>query len=150
MRTHLINPLSIYASTKYINDLYASNFNSLDGYPKITGLRLFNVFGSFQNNNSVYASVIPTWISRIMNDLDPIIYGDGKSTRDFIHINDVCNAFYLALINDHLSKNIYNIGYGNSVNLLELLEIMKSVLIHDFKITKRKINLSSKMREQVR
>ena len=111
----LINPLSIYASTKYLNDLYASNFNSLDGYPKITGLRLFNVFGSFQNNNTGYASVIPTWISRIMNDLDPIIYGDGKSTRDFIHINDVCNAFYLALINDHLSDNIYNIGYGNSL-----------------------------------
>ncbi len=134
-----IKPLSIYASTKYMNDLYASNFNCIDGYPNITGLRLFNVFGSFQNNSSGYASVIPIWISRIMNDLDPIIYGDGKSTRDFIHVKDVCKAFYLALINDHLSKNIYNIGYGNSVNLIDLLEIMKSVLIDDFKITNREI-----------
>ncbi|MDC3169168.1 GDP-mannose 4,6-dehydratase [Prochlorococcus sp. AH-716-E17] len=134
-----INPLSIYASTKYLNDLYASNFNCLDGYPNITGLRLFNVFGSFQNNSSGYASVIPIWISRIMNNLNPIIYGDGKSTRDFIHVIDVCKAFYLALINDHLSKNIYNIGFGNSVNLLELLEIMKSVLIDDFKINNREI-----------
>ena len=129
------NPCSIYASTKYLNDLYASNLSKLEIYPEIVGLRLFNVFGSWQACNTGYAAVIPIWISRLLNGLDPFIYGDGKSTRDFIHVEDVCNAFYKVLIKKEKELNIiYNIGYGNSINLLKLFEILKTILSTELKI----------------
>ena len=126
-----VNPCSIYASTKYLNELYSSNLSKLDGYPKIIGLRLFNVYGSWQDSNSGYAAVIPIWISRIINKLPPIIYGDGKSTRDFIHVHDVCKAFNLALASDIRSGSVYNIGSGMSIDLLTLLENIKT-MIHKY------------------
>ena len=126
--TNQVNPCSIYAITKYLNELYGRNLSVLNGYPKIIGLRLFNVYGSWQDSNSGYAAVIPIWISRIINKLPPKVYGDGTSTRDFIHIFDVCKAFNSALISDITSGSVYNIGSGMSINLLNLLDQIKEII----------------------
>ena len=123
-----VKPMSIYATTKYLNELYSSNLSNIKGYPRITGLRLFNVFGSWQDHQSGYAAVIPIWISRILNKMQPIIYGDGETTRDFIHVSDVCEAFFLALSSNLPSGEIFNVGSGESTSLKSLLEAIKKVL----------------------
>ena len=121
-------PMSIYATTKYLNELYSSNLSKVEGYPRIIGLRLFNVFGSWQDHQSGYAAVIPIWISRILQKMQPIIYGDGETTRDFIHVSDVCEAFFLALTSNKSSGEIFNIGSGKSTSLNKLLEVIKIVM----------------------
>ena len=121
-------PMSVYATTKYLNELYSANLSTIIGYPRLIGLRLFNVFGSWQDHQSGYAAVVPIWISRILKNLQPIIYGDGETTRDFIHVSDVCEAFFLAYNSDKPSGEIFNIGSGKSTSLNNLLEAIKNVL----------------------
>ena len=96
-KEHLIgNPMSPYAVTKYVNELYASVFYSSYALNTI-GLRYFNVFGSRQDPHGSYAAVIPRWSELLKNSKDIYIYGDGKTSRDFCYIENVVQANILVL-----------------------------------------------------
>ena len=121
------NSLSPYALTKYINELYAAIYFKCYNFSTI-GLRYFNVFGNRQDPKGDYAAVIPKWINQILNKEKIIIYGDGKTTRDFIHIDNVVNANLLAAFADKKTKNhVYNIGSGNSTSLNKLFKIVSNI-----------------------
>src|SRR3990167_4054440 len=97
-------PLSPYAITKYVNELYAAVFASTYGF-KTIGLRYFNVFGPRQNRNGAYAAVIPKWVTAMIYDEDIIINGDGKTSRDFCFIENVIQANILAATAEESAKN---------------------------------------------
>jgi UDP-N-acetylglucosamine 4-epimerase len=121
-------PLSPYAVTKYINELYADNFHLCYGLNSV-GLRYFNVFGPRQNPNGAYAAVIPKWISSIIKDEDIYINGDGKTSRDFCPIENVIQANIISALAVIEAKNeIYNIAVGERTSLNELYEMIKSTL----------------------
>lgn len=123
------NPMSPYAITKYTNELYAQNFGKLYGIETI-GLRYFNVFGPNQNPQGEYAAVFPKFIDLIINGIEPIIYGDGKQSRDFTYIENVVLANELAATtkNKEAINNIFNIGFGQTNELLFLTtEIIKII-----------------------
>ncbi|WP_416695861.1 NAD-dependent epimerase/dehydratase family protein [Candidatus Pseudothioglobus sp. Uisw_050_01] len=124
------NPLSPYAVTKVVNELYANVFSNNYGFDSI-GLRYFNIFGKRQDPNGAYAAVIPAWISSILNH-DPIfINGDGKTSRDFCYIDNVVQINILAaLVEDNNSVNqIYNVAVSEKTNLNDLHQIIEGLLI---------------------
>ena len=129
-------PLSPYAITKYVNELYAKNFYNLYGLEYI-GFRYFNVFGRKQDANSTYAAVIPKFIKKL-NDLEsPTINGDGKFSRDFTHIDNIININLLAIqAEDESALNtIYNAACGRRVSLFKLATYLKKYLsIYNTKI----------------
>lgn len=113
-------PLSPYAITKKVNELYARNFYELYKLPVI-GLRYFNVFGEKQDCNSVYAAVIPIFIKKLLNKQAPIIDGDGKQSRDFTYIENVIEANLKACLADGGALGeVFNIAYGERVYLNDL------------------------------
>ena len=118
-------PLSPYAVTKYINELYADVFFKTYGL-KSVGLRYFNVFGKRQSPNGAYAAVIPTWTLSMLQGKTIFINGDGETSRDFCYIKNVIQANILAaLSNDFKSHEVFNIAVGerNSLNSLYSLII---------------------------
>jgi len=126
------NQLSPYAITKYIDELYARIFTQLYDLECI-GLRYFNVFGPKQDPNGVYAAVIPKFITQIKNNSDVIINGDGNNSRDFTYIDNVVRANYLALTTDNKQcfGEIFNIGAGGRITILEMFNIIKNILNSD-------------------
>lgn len=122
-------PLSPYAITKYVNELYADVFSKIYGLDCI-GLRYFNVYGRKQDPNGTYAAVIPLFIKQLIDHQSPIINGDGSYSRDFTYIDDVIQMNLLALTtNNKKSLNtVYNTAYGESTTLIELVKYMKSYL----------------------
>lgn len=118
-------PLSPYAITKYIDELYANIFSKLYDLECI-GLRYFNVFGARQDPNSIYSAVIPKFITKILNNEQVVINGDGSFSRDFTHVSNVVNANYLALTtdNDKCFREVFNIGLGGCISILELYNII--------------------------
>ncbi|QYZ78441.1 SDR family oxidoreductase [Methanofollis formosanus] len=128
------HPLSPYAVSKIADEYYASVFSDLFGVQTVC-LRYFNVFGPRQDPNSQYAAVIPNFVKRILNDQPPIIYGDGKQTRDFTYIKNVVQANIRAMESD--AQGAFNIACGERIDLLELastiMEIVGKVLepIHE-------------------
>lgn len=118
-------PLSPYAVTKYVNELYADIFNKTYGLNYI-GLRYFNVFGPRQNPEGAYAAVIPKWINAMMQNKEIIIYGDGKTSRDFCYIENVIQANILASLstNKDAINQIYNIAVGDTNNLNDLHDLI--------------------------
>ena len=121
-------PLSPYAVTKYVNELYAEVFASAFGFKSI-GLRYFNVFGRRQDTSGAYAAVIPRWISLMMSDEDVIIYGDGSTSRDFCYIDNVIQINILSALADDASKNnIFNVALGNRTSLKVLYDEIKMSL----------------------
>jgi UDP-glucose 4-epimerase len=114
-------PLSPYAISKLTGELYCNIFSDLYDL-KTASLRYFNVFGPRQDPNSDYAAVIPKFITRLLNNEAPIIYGDGKQTRDFIYVKDVVRANILAM--ESPVTGILNIGSGQKINLNELARIL--------------------------
>lgn len=123
------NPLSPYAVTKFTNELYAGVFYKNYGFSSI-GLRYFNVFGKLQDPKGSYAAVIPKWISQISKNQKVLIYGDGKTTRDFCYIENVIQANLLAATAKENAKNhIYNIAVGKSITLLKAYQKIKSLLL---------------------
>ena len=123
------NLLSPYAVSKKTNELYAAIFNksyNLD----IIGLRYFNVFGPKQNPNGQYAAVIPIFITHMLNNKTPFIFGDGTTSRDFTYIDNVVYANVLAMTtgNSEAMNNVYNIAYGASTSLNTLFELIKKQL----------------------
>jgi UDP-N-acetylglucosamine/UDP-N-acetylgalactosamine 4-epimerase len=122
-------PLSPYAITKYVNELYADVFTKLYGMETI-GLRYFNVFGRRQDPNGSYAAVIPLFIRRLLDHESPVINGDGSFSRDFTYIDNVIHANFQALESrDPAAINtIYNVACGERTTLNEVVETLKDCL----------------------
>lgn len=122
-------PLSPYAVTKYVNELYAEVFARTYGFQSI-GLRYFNVFGPHQNPDGAYAAVIPKWISAMLKSEPLYINGDGESSRDFCFVANVIQANLLAATAgapDALNQ-IYNVAVGDRTTLSELHSLIKNEL----------------------
>jgi UDP-N-acetylglucosamine 4-epimerase len=122
-------PLSPYAITKYVNELYADIFSKTYGIETI-GLRYFNVFGRRQDPNGAYAAVIPKFVSQLMNLEQPTINGDGNYSRDFTYIDNVIQANLLALLAEEKSalNTVYNVAYGDRNTLNDLMNYLKEFL----------------------
>ena len=123
------NPISPYAITKYVNELYADIFQKSYGLDYI-GLRYFNVFGRRQDPNGAYAAVIPLFIKKLINHESPTINGDGSYSRDFTYIDNVIqmNVLCMTTKNRLALNNIYNTACGNRTSLLKLVEYLKKYL----------------------
>ena len=126
-------PLSPYAVTKYVNELYAEVFARCYHIETI-GLRYFNVFGKRQDPNGAYASVIPQWIAALINDQPVKINGDGHTSRDFCYIDNVVQANLLAALCDDPDavNQVYNVALNERTSLNELYEILRSELVETF------------------
>ena len=122
-------PLSPYAITKYVNELYADIFSKTYGLETI-GLRYFNVFGRKQDPNGAYAAVIPKFVSQLMKGESPVINGDGNYSRDFTYIDNVIQANLLSLIttNEKAINPVYNVAYGDRNTLNDLMGYLKEYL----------------------
>ncbi len=122
-------PLSPYAITKYINELYADIFSKTYGLETI-GLRYFNVFGRKQDPNGAYAAVIPKFVSQLMAGDSPVINGDGNYSRDFTYIDNVIQANLLSLVttNKKAINTVYNVAFGDRNTLNDLMGYLKEYL----------------------
>lgn len=129
-------PLSPYAITKYVNELYADIFSKTYGIETI-GLRYFNVFGRRQDPNGAYAAVIPLFVKQFMNHESPVINGDGNYSRDFTYIDNVIQMNELAMStkNPKAVNTVYNTAYGDRTTLTQLVQLLKDNLaVYDSKI----------------
>jgi UDP-N-acetylglucosamine 4-epimerase len=121
-------PLSPYAVTKYVNELYADVFNRTYGL-NATGLRYFNVFGKRQDPDGAYAAVIPKWTAAMINNEDLYINGDGETSRDFCFVENAVQANILAATADDAGKNqVYNVALGDRTSLNTLFDSLKIAL----------------------
>ncbi|SKC30947.1 UDP-glucose 4-epimerase [Photobacterium piscicola] len=122
------NPLSPYAVTKYVNELYAGVFAKTYGF-KTIGLRYFNVFGKRQDPNGAYAAVIPKWTSAMINNEEVFINGDGETSRDFCYIDNVVQMNLLAATaKDEEKDEVYNVAVGDRTTLNDLFYAIKNAL----------------------
>ena len=133
-------PLSPYAITKYVNELYAEIFSNTYGIETI-GLRYFNVFGRKQDPNGAYAAVIPLWVSTLINHKQPHINGDGSFSRDFTYIDNVIQANMLAALTssedikakaayegDKTIAEVFNVAFGGNTTLNQLYDALRDNL----------------------
>ncbi|MBA6233475.1 MULTISPECIES: NAD-dependent epimerase/dehydratase family protein [unclassified Colwellia] len=121
-------PLSPYAVTKYVNELYADVFNKTYGL-NATGLRYFNVFGKRQDPDGAYAAVIPKWTAAMIDNQDLYINGDGETSRDFCFVENAVQANILAATADDAGKNqVYNVALGDRTSLNTLFDSLKVAL----------------------
>ncbi|SFL31853.1 SDR family oxidoreductase [Proteiniphilum acetatigenes] len=122
-------PLSPYAVTKYVNELYADVFSRTYGMECI-GLRYFNVFGRRQDPNGAYAAVIPLFVKKLMQHESPVINGDGEYSRDFTYIDNVIRMNLLAMetTNPEAINQVYNTAYGERTTLNQLAAYLKEYL----------------------
>ncbi len=118
-------PLSPYAVTKYVNELYADVFNKTYGL-NFVGLRYFNVFGKRQDPDGAYAAVIPKWTAAMINNQDVLINGDGETSRDFCFVENAVQANILAATAEQSGLNqIYNVALGDRTTLNTLFDSLK-------------------------
>jgi UDP-N-acetylglucosamine/UDP-N-acetylgalactosamine 4-epimerase len=124
------NPLSPYAVTKVVNELYASVFAKTYGF-KTIGLRYFNIFGKRQDPNGAYAAVIPKWVAAILNKEDVFINGDGETSRDFCYIDNTVQMNLLAATtdNDEATDQVYNVALNDRTSLNKLYQMIEERLI---------------------
>ena len=122
-------PLSPYAITKFVNELYADIFSKTYGLETI-GLRYFNVFGRKQDPNGAYAAVIPKFVMQLMNHESPVINGDGNYSRDFTYIDNIIQINELAMLtqNKEAVNNVYNAAFGDRTTLNDLVAFLKESL----------------------
>jgi UDP-N-acetylglucosamine 4-epimerase len=121
-------PLSPYAVTKYVNELYADVFNKTYGF-NTTGLRYFNVFGKRQDPDGAYAAVIPKWTAAMIENQDLFINGDGETSRDFCFVENAVQANILAATANEEGKNqVYNVALGDRTTLNELFSSLVTAL----------------------
>ncbi len=126
------NPLSPYAVTKYVNELYAAVFSKNYGFNSI-GLRYFNVYGKRQDTNSSYSAVIPKWIAALIRNEPVYIYGDGETSRDFCYVDNVVQANILAAISNNKSINqVLNIAVSCRTTLNDLFQLLHGFLMEDY------------------
>lgn len=121
------NPLSPYAVTKLVNELYAKVYASVYGMNFI-GLRYFNIFGPKQNPAGPYAAVIPLFAEALLNNKPPVINGDGSHSRDFTHVSNAVQANILSLFTENTKalNQVYNIACGEQTTLLQLFEYLRN------------------------
>ena len=124
-------PLSPYAVTKLVNELYADVFHKTYG-TNFIGLRYFNIFGPKQNPNGAYAAVIPLFAKAVLNNEAPYINGDGEQSRDFTFVSNAVQANLLALFskNEHAWNQVYNIACGEQHTVNQLFDTLKSFTPH--------------------
>ncbi|MBL0732756.1 MAG: Vi polysaccharide biosynthesis UDP-N-acetylglucosaminuronic acid C-4 epimerase TviC [Desulfosarcina sp.] len=122
-------PLSPYAVTKYVNELYADVFATTYGTESI-GLRYFNVFGKRQDPEGAYAAVIPKWIDTLLQGDQPVINGDGETSRDYCYIDNTVQVNILAAVTENFEavNKVYNVAFGERTTLNELLNMIKAGL----------------------
>jgi UDP-N-acetylglucosamine 4-epimerase len=131
-------PLSPYAITKYVNELYAEIFSKIYGIETI-GLRYFNVFGRRQDPNGAYAAVIPLFVKKFMNHESPVINGAGDYSRDFTYVDNVIQMNELAITTSNLQavNTVYNTAVGDRTTLNQLVRYLKEFLTeYDSEIAK--------------
>lgn len=134
-------PMSPYAITKFVNELYADIFSKTYGLETI-GLRYFNVFGRRQDPNGAYAAVIPKFVMQFMNYESPVINGDGLYSRDFTYIDNVIQMNELAMTtqNPEAINTVYNTAFGDRTTLTQLVRLLKDYLsTFDAKIANVKV-----------
>jgi UDP-N-acetylglucosamine 4-epimerase len=123
-------PLSPYAVTKYVNELYADVFARTYGTQSI-GLRYFNVFGRRQDPNGAYAAVIPKWFAGMLKGEEIVINGTGETSRDFCYIDNTVQANILAACatHDEAVNQVYNVAYGDRTSLNQLFDYIKNRVV---------------------
>lgn len=127
---HIGAPLSPYAVTKYVDELYADVFARCYNFAA-TGLRYFNVFGQRQDPDGAYAAVIPQWFAALLKDRTVFINGDGETSRDFCYIDNVVQANILASFATGEAKSkVYNVAFGQRTTLNELFELIRGEVVH--------------------
>jgi UDP-N-acetylglucosamine 4-epimerase len=125
-------PLSPYAVTKYVNELYADVFGRTYGFESV-GLRYFNVFGPRQDPNGAYAAVIPKWVMALIRDEELRINGDGETSRDFCYIDNVVQANLLAaMAGSEAANQVYNVALNDRTSLNQLHAMMAGLLAERF------------------
>ena len=124
------NPLSPYAVTKVVNELYAQVFSRAYNF-KTIGLRYFNIFGQRQDPEGAYAAVVPKWVAAILHNEEVFINGDGETSRDFCYIKNTMQINILAATtdNDEALNQIYNVAVGDRTTLNELFDFIQEKLI---------------------
>ncbi|MBN7821258.1 SDR family oxidoreductase [Bowmanella yangjiangensis] len=120
-------PLSPYAVTKYVNELYADVFARAYGF-KSVGLRYFNVFGRRQDPDGAYAAVIPKWTAAMKRGDEVIVNGDGETSRDFCYIENVIQANLLAAMTELDNSEVFNVAVGDRTTLNQLFQAIKDAL----------------------
>jgi UDP-N-acetylglucosamine 4-epimerase len=124
-------PLSPYAVSKYVNELYADVYGKIYGIQTI-GMRYFNVFGPNQNPEGAYAAVIPRWIQAVKNEEPVSIFGDGLTSRDFCYVDNAVLANLLcALAPESAANRVYNIAAGRSTTLNQLIDLIKRSFVEE-------------------
>jgi UDP-N-acetylglucosamine 4-epimerase len=123
-------PLSPYAVTKYVNELYADVYAKVYGFHTI-GLRYFNVFGPRQDPNGAYAAVIPKWVGSVLNQENVFINGDGETSRDFCYVENTVQANILSALTDNpdAANQVYNVAVGDRTSLNALFELIQASLM---------------------
>lgn len=126
-------PLSPYAVTKYVNELYADVFARCYGTESI-GLRYFNIFGPRQDPNGAYAAVIPKWVAALISNQTLCINGDGETSRDFCFVDNAVQANLLAALTDNPEavNQVYNVALNDRTSLNQLYDMMRSLLVDQF------------------
>ena len=132
------SPLSPYAVTKYVNELYAGVFARTYGF-KTIGLRYFNIFGRRQDPEGAYAAVIPKWAASMINGDDVFINGDGETSRDFCYIENAVQANILAATatDDAARDQVYNVAVSGRTTLNQLFSFLKEALAKRVRYTRR-------------
>lgn len=126
------NPLSPYAVTKLVNELYAQVFARNYGF-KTIGLRYFNVFGPRQDPNGAYAAVIPKWVEAMITNKPVYINGDGETSRDFCYIDNTVQVNIMAAVaGDESADQIYNVAVGDRTTLNDLFELIRAGLEDEY------------------
>ena len=125
-------PLSPYAVTKYVNELYADVFARCYDF-KTIGLRYFNIFGQRQDPEGAYAAVVPKWVASLLSDEPVYINGDGETSRDFCYIDNAVQANLLAATteNEDALNQVYNVAVGERTTLNQLFEMIRNLLAKD-------------------
>lgn len=126
------NPISPYALSKYTGEKLSQIFSKIFGLPTVC-LRYFNVFGPKQNPHSEYAAVIPKFIFALLNNESPVIYGDGKQTRDFTYVENVVEANLKAFYSKFNKGEIFNIACGQPISLLKFFDKLNEIFSKNIK-----------------
>ncbi|MHC4187681.1 MAG: NAD-dependent epimerase/dehydratase family protein, partial [Planctomycetota bacterium] len=127
VETMLALPLSPYAAAKLVGEYYAKVFYEVFGLETIS-LRYFNVFGPYQDPTSQYAAAIPAFVTAILKDESPTIYGDGEQTRDFTYIDNVVEANLLAARTKHAAGEVINVACGERLTVNEIIEMINELV----------------------
>jgi len=125
-------PLSPYAVGKLVGEYYCSVFHEVFGLETIS-LRYFNVFGPYQDPTSQYAAAIPSFVTSILKDEPPTIYGDGEQSRDFTYVDNVVEANLLAVRAKHTAGEVLNIACGEAVTVNKIIDMINEILGRNIK-----------------